>query len=63
LLERAIARGEIRYTGLARFPQLVVAPGLVAIIWRGLFDRFAPLDAAGMMRAHIDILLGPRSAS
>jgi AcrR family transcriptional regulator len=62
LLERAIARGEIRHTGLARFPQLVVAPGLVAIIWRGLFDRFAPLDAADMMRAHIDILLGPRSA-
>src|SRR6266480_597688 len=63
LLERAIARGEIRHTGLARFPQLVVAPGLVAIIWRGLFDRFAPLDAAGMMRAHIDILIGRRSAS
>jgi AcrR family transcriptional regulator len=63
LLERAIARGEIRHTELARFPQLVAAPGLVAIIWRGLFDRFAPLDAAGMMRAHIDILLGPRSAS
>jgi AcrR family transcriptional regulator len=63
LLERAIARGEIRHRGLAHFPQLVVAPGLLAIIWRGLFDRFAPLDAAAMMRAHIDILLGPRSAS
>ena len=47
----------------ARFPQLVAAPGLIAILWRGLFDRFAPLDAAGMMRAHIDILLGPRSTS
>jgi AcrR family transcriptional regulator len=63
LLERAIARGEIRHTALARFPQLVAAPGLIAIIWRGLFDRFAHLDAAGMMRAHIDILLGPRSTS
>jgi AcrR family transcriptional regulator len=63
LFERAIARGEIRHTELARFPQLVVAPGLVAIIWRALFDRFAPLDAAGMMRAHIEILLGPRNAS
>jgi AcrR family transcriptional regulator len=63
LLERAIARGEIRYTGLARFPQLVVAPGLLAIIWRGLFDRFAPLDAAAMMRTHIDILLGPLKPS
>ena len=63
LLERAIARGEIPHTALARFPQLVAAPGLLAIIWRGLFDRFAHLDAAGMMRTHIDILLGPRSTS
>jgi AcrR family transcriptional regulator len=63
LLERAIARGEIPHTALARFPQLVAAPGLIAIIWRVLFDRFAHLDAAGMMRAHIDILLGPRSTS
>jgi AcrR family transcriptional regulator len=63
LLERAIARGEIPHTALARFPQLVAAPGLIAILWRGLFDRFAHLDAAGMMRAHIDILLGPRSTS
>lgn len=62
LLKRAIARGEIPHTALARFPQLVIAPGLIAIIWRGLFDRFAHLDAAGMMRAYIDILLGPRSA-
>ena len=47
----------------ARFPQLVAAPGLLAILWRALFDRFAHLDAAGMMRAHIVILLGPRSTS
>jgi len=63
LLKRAVARGEIPHTALARFPQLVAAPGLIAIIWRVLFDRFAHLDAAGMMRAHIDILLGPRSTS
>jgi AcrR family transcriptional regulator len=63
LLKRAIARGEIPHAALARFPQLVAAPALIAIIWRGLFDRFAHLDAAGMMQAHIDILLGQRSAS
>jgi AcrR family transcriptional regulator len=59
LIERAIARGEISHDALARFPQLVVAPGLVAILWAGLFDRFYHLDVAGMMRAHIDILLQP----
>jgi AcrR family transcriptional regulator len=63
LLERAIARGEIPHAALARFPQLVAAPCIIAVIWRSLFDRFAHIDAASMMRAHIEILLGQRSAS
>ena len=59
LLDRACARGELRQERLAEFPQLVVAPALVAVIWSGLFDRFAPLDMAGLMRAHLDLLLAP----
>jgi AcrR family transcriptional regulator len=58
LLERAIARGELEHDALLRFPQLVVAPGMLAIIWSGLFDRFAPLDVAALMRAHLDVLFG-----
>ena len=60
MIERAVVRGEISHAALARFPQLVVAPGLVAILWAGLFDRFDHLDVAAMMRAHIDILLARR---
>jgi AcrR family transcriptional regulator len=60
MLERAVARGEISHAALPRFPQLVVAPGLVAILWAGLFDRFDHLDVVGMMRTHIDILLERR---
>ena len=37
------------------------APGIVAIIWSGLFDRFEPLDVRAMMRAHFDVLFGDRS--
>jgi AcrR family transcriptional regulator len=59
LLERASARGELRDRRLAEFPQLVIAPGLVGIIWSTLFDRFAPLDMAGLMRVHLDLLFGP----
>jgi AcrR family transcriptional regulator len=58
LIDRARARGELRDDRLSQFPQLVVAPGLIAIIWSGLFDRFAPLDLEGLMRVHLDILLG-----
>ncbi|MBO0757383.1 MAG: TetR/AcrR family transcriptional regulator [Bradyrhizobiaceae bacterium] len=56
LLERAANRGELKHDALLRFPQLVVAPGIVAIIWSGLFDRFAPLDVAALMHAHLDVL-------
>jgi AcrR family transcriptional regulator len=62
LIERAIKRGELKHDALLRFPQLVIAPGIVAIIWSGLFDRFAPLDVSAMMRAHLDVLFGKESA-
>jgi AcrR family transcriptional regulator len=60
LLELGIARGEIRNEGLARFPQIVVAPAIVAVIWQGLFGRLAPLDATEMFRVHLDLIFGER---
>jgi AcrR family transcriptional regulator len=56
LIELGIARGEIRQQGLKDFPQIVVAPAIVAVIWQGLFGRFAPLDAAAMLRVHLDLI-------
>src|SRR5215472_226490 len=56
LLRRARERGELSDDTLIRFPQLVIAPGLVAIVWSGLFDRFAPIDVAAMMRTHLAAL-------
>jgi AcrR family transcriptional regulator len=58
VLERAQARGELGHGRLGEYPQLVIAPALVAILWSGLFERFAPLDFAGLMKAHLDILFG-----
>jgi AcrR family transcriptional regulator len=60
LIEIGIARGEIRQEGLTRFPQLVVAPAIVAVIWQGLFGRHAPLDATEMLRVHLDLIFGER---
>jgi AcrR family transcriptional regulator len=62
LMARAIARGEVKNPAYAKFPQLIAAPGLVAVIWSGLFERFAPLDVGAMMRAHLDIVFGERKA-
>jgi len=57
LLRRAHERGELADDTLIRFPQLIVAPALMAIIWSGLFDRFAPLDVRAMLEAHLTLLL------
>jgi AcrR family transcriptional regulator len=58
LLARAFERGELRNDAIIRFPQLLVAPGIVAIIWSGLFERHDPLDVRALMRAHLDLLFG-----
>src|SRR5215813_1332599 len=55
LLQRAAARGEVP-ASLAEFPQIIAAPGLVAIVWNGLFERFEPLDVRKMMKTHLDLL-------
>jgi AcrR family transcriptional regulator len=60
LLRRALDRGELADDALIRFPQLLVAPGIIAIFWSGLFDRFEPLDARAMMRANFDRLFAAR---
>src|SRR6202048_987076 len=60
LIEYGIARGEIHNAALERFPQIVVAPAMVAVIWQGLFGKHAPLDAMAMLRVHIDLIFGER---
>jgi AcrR family transcriptional regulator len=63
LIELGIARGEIRQPALANYPQIVVAPAMIAVIWKSLFERHAPLDAMAMLRVHLDLIFGERSAS
>jgi AcrR family transcriptional regulator len=58
-LKRAAARGEVS-EAVARFPQLLGAPAIVAVVWGGLFERFEPLDARAMMRAYFSVLFGKR---
>ncbi|MHA0111697.1 TetR/AcrR family transcriptional regulator C-terminal domain-containing protein, partial [Klebsiella pneumoniae] len=49
LIELGIARGEIRQKDLARYPQILVAPAMIAVMWQSLFSRHAPLDAQDML--------------
>ena len=61
LLSRAAERGEVP-SALVDFPQLIAAPGLIAIIWSGLFERFEPLDVRAMLKTHFELLFAPRRA-
>ena len=61
LVQLAITRGEIKHRELGDFPQLVVAPAIVAVIWQSLFARHAPLDGLAMFKVHLDLIFGERS--
>jgi AcrR family transcriptional regulator len=63
LIEYGIARGEIDNQALLGFPQIVVAPAMVAVIWQGLFGKHAPLDAMAMLKVHIDLIFGQGSTT
>ncbi|WP_043161068.1 TetR/AcrR family transcriptional regulator [Bradyrhizobium sp. Ai1a-2] len=60
LIELGITRGEIHNKELARYPQIMVAPALIAVIWQSLFSRHSPLDAIEMFRVHLDLIFGER---
>jgi AcrR family transcriptional regulator len=62
LAQRAVASGELPNDALVRFPQLLGAPGIVAIIWSGLFDRWAKIDVEAFMLAYLDLIFGRRAA-
>lgn len=57
VIERAAERGEIRADAIGRFPQLIIAPVLLALLWTNLFQEYEPLDVKAMLDAHVDLLL------
>jgi hypothetical protein len=57
ILERAKAEGKLSAEGLAHFPQLIVAPLLLAVVWDGLFAAIEPLDVKGLLDVHRELLL------
>lgn len=63
LMQRGIARGEVRPNALQEFPQLMVAPMLVAVVWSMLFERHAHLDTDAMLAAHVDNVVALISAA
>ena len=57
MVREAFKRDELGDDLLLRFPQLMVAPAIFAVIWAGLFQEFSSLDVESMMRAYYDHVL------
>lgn len=54
---RALARGEITSDAGLRFPQLIIAPLLIAVMWESLFARSESLDTRDMLMTHVELVL------
>jgi hypothetical protein len=58
VLRRAGEKGELAAGDLAAYPQLVVAPLILAVVWDGLFGAIKPLDVKGLLDTYRRLLLG-----
>jgi AcrR family transcriptional regulator len=56
-IDRGVERGEFRPTALRDFPQLIIAPVLLAVVWRTLIERHHHLDTDKLLATHIDLLV------
>lgn len=57
LLARGVARSEFRAAPVAEAPEILVAPVILAAIWRMTFEPLAPLDLERFIGAHLDLVL------
>ena len=56
IVERGVSSGEFRKTAASELPQLVIAPMMVATVWKIVFaDR--SLDTDQLVSTHIDMLV------
>lgn len=53
VIERGEARGELRPGGIDRYPEIFMAPAIVAALFALLFERHAPVDLDDYIETHI----------
>ena len=63
LLARGVERGEVRSGPYLDYPQAIMGPAIMAVVWQLLFAARYPLDLKGFFEAHLDLVvngLAPR---
>lgn len=57
LIRSGVERGEFRPNAVEEFPQLLIGPVLVSMLWLQLFNKHAPLDIDRLLESHVELLL------
>jgi AcrR family transcriptional regulator len=57
LVEKGVASGEFRKTKITEFPEILVSPALLAVVWTLVLGAGQPLDLDAYMEAHLELLL------
>lgn len=56
VVARGVARGEIRADHPRLMPMMIMAPALMAMLWRMTFERFESIPLAAFFEAHVELL-------
>jgi AcrR family transcriptional regulator len=57
VIERGVRAGEFRASVLDDFPHLLVAPVVLSILWKQLFEPHSALDTDALLEAHVDLVI------
>lgn len=57
IVERGLARGEVRHGAITELPEVVFAPAIMAIVWQTTFNRFEAISTDAFLAAHLDLIL------
>ncbi len=57
VIDKGMASGEFRKTKIAEFPQVLVGPAVLAVVWALILGERQQLDLDGYMEAHVELLL------
>jgi AcrR family transcriptional regulator len=55
-IEKGIAVGEFGPSDVRRFPQILVAPAILAVVWMLLLGKRHPIDLRAYRQAHLDFV-------
>jgi len=57
VIARGVRNGEFRASALDDFPQLLIAPVVLSVLWKQLFDQHKSLDTDQMIEGHLNLIL------